>query len=235
MASTFAELQASLRESLNEDTASFWSSTEIHDILVNGAKDLWRDVADLKQEHYLRVNNTDVYLPSGAGELAGIPQDVHKVYLIEPRDVSSDTGHSSVVFTPRDYNHDDFRAARTAGTAYPPYGEFFYAITGAGSPTDTVRIRVAPSTSADLNVSFAYVPTLDPMYSESIVPIPGEANNALIAWGMAFARAKEREDRMPDPGWLAIYKTEKEHLLQSLGLRQYQEPTITDGIFQALW
>ena len=236
MASTFSELQVSLRETLNEDTASFWSTTEIHDILVKGARDLWRDIVDLKQEHYLRINSTDVYLPSGASQLANVPEDLHKVYLIEPRDVSSTGGFQQVMFTPREYNHDEFRAARASGTANSPYGEFFYAITGLGSPTgDPPKILIAPTTDADLNVTLAYIANLGPLYAESLVPIPGEADNALIAWGMAYARAKEREDRMPDPGWLTIYKTEKEHLLQSLGLRQYQEPTIVDGMFQALW
>ena len=48
-------------------------------------------------------------------------------------------------------------------------------------------------------------------------------------------RAKEREDRSPDPSWLAIYANEKQMLLQSLGLRQYHEPQKVDDIFAEYW
>lgn len=237
MPSTMQEVQDLVRERLVEPTPLFWSADEIHKILVAGCKDLWRDIADLKQEHFLRVNQTDVYLRSGDSQLSGLPGDVHKVYLIEPRDPSNEStvGFSSVTFTPRDWNHDDFRAARTSGTSYPPYGEFFYATFGAGGPVDSLVVKVAPSSSSDVPLTFAYVPTLGPLYKESLVPIPGEADNALVAWGVAYARAKEVDSRAPDAEWLSIYGTEKQHLLQSLGLRQYQEPTITDGTFQALW
>lgn len=235
MPSTFAEIRTTVREFLNEDTASFWSEQELLDILTKGAKDLWRDVTDLKQEHYLRINDTDVYLPANGTQLAGVPQDVHKVYLIEPRDVSAAGEQRMIFFTPREYNHVDFRGARTNGTVNPPYGEFFYAVLEAGSPAGPPVIRVGPSPSADINVTLAYVPTLDAMWAESPIPIPGEPDNALVAWGIAYARAKEREDRSVDPNWIAVYKTEKEHLLHSLGMRQYQEPQITDGIFDALW
>ena len=57
----------------------------------------------------------------------------------------------------------------------------------------------------------------------------------MVAWTVAFARAKEREDLSPDPGWLAIYSTEKQHLLQSLGLRQYHEPSYVNAIFEEYW
>ncbi len=56
-----------------------------------------------------------------------------------------------------------------------------------------------------------------------------------MAWTVAFARAKERDDRSPDPNWLAVYATEKSHLLESLGLRQYQEPTYVEAIYNNYW
>lgn len=235
MPSTFAEVQALVREQLVEPEPIFWSSEELHGILTRGAKDLWRSVVDLKQEHYLRVNTTDVFIPSGGTQLMGVPSDVHKIYLIEPRNVDRQAGGSSTIFTPLDYNHDDFRGARAYPRMSPPYSEIFYAIHGQGSPVSPPTIEIAPSITTTFELKFCYVPTLDPMQLESTVPIPGEADNALVAWGMAYARAKEREDRTPDPGWLAIYNTEKKNLLQSLGLRQYQEVQTVDGVFDALW
>ena len=73
------------------------------------------------------------------------------------------------------------------------------------------------------------------MTSASNNPIPGESDNAVVAWTVAYARAKEREDRSPDPNWLAVYATEKQHLLQSLGLRQLQEPEFADAMFMSYW
>jgi len=57
----------------------------------------------------------------------------------------------------------------------------------------------------------------------------------LIAWTVAFARAKESEDRSPDPNWLSVYATEKAHLLGSLGLRQLQEPEFAQAMFSEFW
>lgn len=235
MPSTFAEVQTTVRERLSEPTPIFWSESEIHNILTAGAKDLWRSVVDLKQEHYLRVNDTDVYIPAGSDQMAGVPADVHKVYLIEPRDLTTSGVRTSLLFTPRDFNHDDFRGAKANGTIYPPFGQVFYAIMGQGAPTSSPVIKIAPMLSADVTLTFTYVPSLEPMQLESTIPIPGEADNALVAWGVAYARAKESEDRAPDSNWLSIYSTEKTNLLHSLGLRQYQEPTVTDGLFDALW
>jgi hypothetical protein len=235
MSSTMQEVQDLVRERLHEPEPLFWSESELHKILIAGVKDLWRDIVDLKAEHYLVVNDTDCYIPSGSEQMAGVPADVHKVYLIEPRELGTEGARTTLYFTPRDFNHDEFRSARSVPTIYPPYGEIFYAVTGQGSPVGAPTIRIAPKVSADQDVTLSYVPTLEPLHLESVVPIPGEADNALVAWGVAYARAKEREDRAPDANWLSIYGTEKQHLLQSLGLRQYQEPTITDGMFDALW
>jgi hypothetical protein len=79
------------------------------------------------------------------------------------------------------------------------------------------------------------VPTLGDLTTNDFVPIPGEADNALVAWTVAFAHAKEREDRAPDANWLSIFSTEKQHLLQSLGLRQYQEPQYVQAQFEDYW
>ena len=227
-----------------EATASFWSSAEIVDIIGKGCLDLWRDIVDLKAEHYFVVDNTNVTLAANTATLTGVPADVHKVYLIEARDTSPSSSNRNLNFTPLDYNHNKFVAARSTSDIDPSNAEIFYAITGTGAPVsgdsitfDGTVIYVAPQVNSAVNLSFVYVPTLSTADLESgdYVPIPGEADNALIAWTVAFARAKERDDRSPDPNWLAIYSTEKQHLLQSLGLRQYQEPMIVDALFEGYW
>ena len=220
---------------LLEVTASFWTSAELVQVIIRGIKDLWRDIVDLKGEHFLTVDNSNVYLSAATATLTGVPQDVHKVYLIEPRDMSVNGTNRGLVFVPRDYNHASFQSARTLDDIDPSNATIYYAITGQGAPVNAPIIYIAPQVTSAVNLSFCYVPTFPTLAAASTVPIPGEADNALIAWTGAFARAKEREDRSPDPNWLVIYGTEKAHLMQSLGQREYQEPQTVSAIFEQYW
>jgi hypothetical protein len=224
MATLLSAIETQARRHLVESTASFWSSAELVDIINKGIKDLWRDIVDLKQEHYLTVDNTNVSLAASTSTLTGVPTDVHKVYLIEPRDVSNTSTSRNLIFKPLDYNHVVFQGARTANAIDPTNAVIYYAVTGTGTPVAAPTIYVAPQVSSLADKTAA-----------DNVPIPGEADNAVIAWTVAFARAKERDDRSPDPSWLAIYATEKQHLLESLGLRQYQEAQIVDAMFEEYW
>lgn len=235
MPTTIAQIEALARKRLVEDTPVFWSSEELTDIIILGIKDLWRDIVDVKAEHFLTINETDVYVGVNNPVLQGVPADVHKVYLIEPIPESNDFSRSQIKFTPKEYNHPSFQGARTKESTSEPFGEILYAVMGAGAPVGAPEIRIAPKLNARVNLSFAYVPTLEAMVNGSYVPIPGEADNALIAWTVAYARAKERSDRSPDPSWIGVYVAEKKTLIHTLDQRQFQEPLITDGTFDALW
>lgn len=233
---TLAGIETLVRATpLIEATANFWTSAELQAIINLGIKDLWRDIVDLKQEHYLVIDNTNVTLPANSSVLLGVPNDVHKVYMIEARDLSQNGSNTGLAFVPKPYNHAYFQAARGQANIDPSNDVIFYAIHKQGAPVGAPEIRVAPKVSAAVNLSFCYVPTLATLPPEGIVPIPGEADNALVAWTTAFARAKESESRAPDPTWLGIYATEKGHLLESLGLRQYQEPTYVDALWEQYW
>ena len=237
MATLLSALETQTRRHLLETTASYWSSAELVDIMNQGIKDLWRSIADLKAEHFLTVDTTNVSLAASTTTITGIPADVHKVYLIEPRDLSSSGSNNGLIFKPLDYNHPHFQSARTLSDIDPSDAVIYYAITGAGTSTGTSStvIYVAPKVNSAVNLSFVYVPSLAAKAAGDNNPIPGESDNAIIAWTVAYARAKEREDRSPDPNWLAVYGTEKQNLLQSLGLRQLQEPTYVNAIFEEYW
>lgn len=235
MSTLLSSIETLTRYNLVEPTSNYWSSVEIISWINAGIRDLWRDIVDLKQEHYLTIDNTNVSMAASTATLTGVPADVHKVYLIEPRDVTSTSSSRNLIFKPLDYNHVLCQSARTRDAIDPQNDVVYYSITGAGSPAAAPTIYVAPKVSTAVNLSFVYVPTLVAKVASDTVPIPGEADNALVAWATAFARAKERDDRSPDPAWLQIYATEKQHLMQSLGLRQYQEPTITDALFESYW
>lgn len=235
MPTKISSIVSTARKRLIEDTASFWTDVELADICILGIKDLWRDIVDLKQEHYLKVNTTDVTMQASALTLQGVPTDVHKIYMIKPVDTTINSVNNGLLFRPIDLNHKDFVAAQSLDPIEPRNSVIYYAITGTGAPVDAPIIYVSPKVTSFVAIYFAYVPTLGPMDSNSFVPIPGEADSALIAWTVAHARAKEREDRAPDANWLGIYSTEKQHLMQSLGLREYQEPKFAQAMFEEYW
>lgn len=217
----------------NPDT--FWSSQEFTDIIIAGIKDLWRPIVDLKAEHFSTLNTTDVSQPANATQLQGVPADVWKIINIEPKDVSPNSATQGLIYKPLDYWHRFFRSARAQDPIDPTDSIIYYDIAGAGAPIAAPTIYVAPQVNSAIALAFMYVPTLPQMNTNSFIPIPGEADNALVSWAVAFARAKERDDRSPDPAWLEVYSTEKQNLLESLGLRQYQEPLFTDAVFEEYW
>lgn len=232
MPSKISDIETTVRLRLIEPTPRFWTSAELTDIIITGIRDLWRDIVDLKQEHFLTINNSDVYFDINSTTLRGIPTDVHKVYLIEPRDLSVNASTSGLKFTPMDYNHRYFQSARASAAIDPCADEIFYCITSQGTPVNSPVIYCAPKVTSQVPISFCYIPSVGDLNTNSTVPIPGEANNALVAWTVAFAKAKENDAQSPDPNWLAIYSTEKQHLLQSLGMREYQEAQYVQAEFE---
>jgi hypothetical protein len=235
MATTVDSVLSRVRILLVEPTARFWSDAELIDHINAGVKDLWRSIADLKQEHFLLINE-DVVFPSNSSALTNVPTDVHKVVMIEAMDTSENGSNPGLHFQPLEYNHERFQFARARAAISPANDTLYYDIHGAGGPTGVAPIvRVAPSVTADVHVAFAYVPVLQPLTVGSVIPIPGEADHALAAWTVSYARAKETDTRSPDPGWLGVYATEKANILESLGLRQYQEPKFTDALFEDYW
>ena len=237
MATLLSSLETQARRHLLESSASYWSSAELIDIMNQGIKDLWRDIVDLKQEHFLTNDTTNVTMAASTATLTGVPADVHKVYIIEPLDSTANSTNKGLVFAPLDYNHKYFQAARTLSAVDPSNNQIYYSVTGAGAPTgsSSTVVYVAPQVNSAVSLRFVYVPSLAARVAADNNPIPGESDNAIIAWTVAFARAKEREDRSPDPNWLAIYSSEKQHVLQSLGMRQYHEPTYVDALYEAEW
>lgn len=235
MASKIYTIESLVRTRLEEPTPRFWSSSELTQIIIAGIKDLWRDVVMLKQEHFLTIDE-GVTLAASTSTMSSIPTDLFKVYMIEPLDGSADSSNVGLAFKPLDYNHPKFVAARTMDAIDPSNATIYYAVTSAGSPVAAPTIRVAPQVNAAVSIRLTYIPTISSsLASSDDVPIPGDCDNALVAWTVAYARAKERDDRAPDPAWLQTYAGEKARLLNSLGVRQLQEPAFVDAIFEEQW
>ena len=237
MATLIATIRDKARKTLLETSASFWTEAELLEHFVDGAKDMWGAIVDLHQEHYMTLDVTNVLMAANSATLTGVPADVFRVLLIEPRDTTTANSGRNIEFVPRDYNSAEFTAARAMSAISPSTGgTVYYSISQPGAPIAAPTIHVAPQLSSALTLRLAYIPTLaDSAYNDPATdynPIPGEADNALYAWIIAYARAKERDDRSPDPNWLAIYATEKQAVLTRLTPRQEQEPEYVEGMFE---
>lgn len=232
MTTKISDIEVLARRQLRETVARFWSSPELTDITIGGIRDLWKAIADLKQGHFFKLNTSDVYMDRATATLRGVPGDVHKIFLLEPRDITETSANVGLIFTPLPYQHHNFQSARTQGNVDPSNNLVYYAITHEGGPVSAPVIYVAPTSTALVPLTLGYVPVLGDMTTDSVVPIPGESTTALVAWTIAFARAKENDSNSPDPNWLSVYSTEKQAILESLGLRQYQEPVYVDAMFE---
>lgn len=233
MATAITSLVTVVRGHLNEAAARFWSDSELIALMTLGARDLWKAINDDFQDYFLTINESgSVSQPAEATTLSGIPTDVSRIHLIEPIDQDQ---FCNITYAPKRYDHPDFCAARAQPSVDSAMQMIYYHVSQAGAPVGAPTIDVAPKVRTAIPLRLVYVPTLAAFTTASANPIPGETDMALVAWTVAFARAKEREDRSPDPGWLAIYGNEKQNTLVSLTPRQVQEPDVVEGVFDEYW
>lgn len=232
MATLLSKIVEIARGHLVEATASYWSDAFLLDLAILGVNDLWGAVNDLYQDHFLTIDATNVSQAANATSLAGVPADVFRIHLIEPRTLSTNVG---LFYEPKDYGHPDFVRARGQSAIDPTDGTIYYDVMAAGAPIGAPTIVVAPIVSSAVLLRLVYVPTVGTLTLASNNPIPGASDNALVSWVVAYARAREREDRAPDSEWLTAYKTEKVNLLNRLQPRQAQEPQVAEAFFETYW
>ena len=219
-------------------SSQFWSDDELVEYAINGCRDLWRAVIDLHQEHYATFLEDGTFkVANGLDQLQGVPTDVFRILLIEPLDTTDLGAFNYLKFRPSLYNSREFRRMRTVGALDPTQGGLvLYDISQPGSPVGAPQIRIAPKVSADVPLRLQYVPTLPAtLGGGDLNPIPGESDQAVVAWIVAYALSRQREDLSPDPNWLAVYSTEKTSILVVSAPRQEQEPIVRPGIFDDLY
>lgn len=215
----------------NTSGGIYWTSQELIDIIRKGLSDLWGAIIDLHQEHFQTVDIANVSLVANDTQLTGVPADTFRVLLIEPVDTTYTGTARSTVFVPRDYNSPEFSRARSLSGSSCDGGVIYYTVTQPGFPIAAPTVLTAPKVTTTLALRFVYIPGLGTLTAASNNPIPGESDDAVISWTVAHARAKEREDRMPDPNWLAKYATEKTNMLVRMTPRQEQEPDVVPDLF----
>jgi len=233
MATTLQTIVDISRRHLVETSASFWTDAELVALANRGIRDLWRAINDNYQDYFFTNDATNVSMAASTGTLTGVPTDVGIVRGLEPRVL---TDYPDLIFKPKNYNHPDFIAARARGDIAPSTGGvIWYHPVGAGGPVDAPTIYVAPTLTAAVLMRLIYVPVITEKVAANDNPIPGESDNALVCWTVAYARAKEREDRSPDPEWLVLYGTEKTNILVSLTPRQVDEEEVAEALFEPWW
>jgi hypothetical protein len=238
MAATLVtDIITQVRHQLVELTPRYWTDVELKDIFKLGVMDLWGAILDLHQDHYFVVQESQgadgVRLEAGATQLTNVPDDCFRVMLIEPLRTNLDPfGGLACAFVPRKYNHPDFVSARSWANAESALtaGVIYYDVTGPGAPVAAPIIRIAPQIATSIKLRLAYYPMLE---VNDVNPVPGGSDNALKAWTIAYANAKEgpQGQRIPDAGWLAVYSTEKQTILARMTPRQEQEADVVDGLF----
>lgn len=221
-----------VRYKLLETTASFWSDAELIVHINACLRDLWRAMSDDQQDYFFTVTPDSgvgsVTMEANTGTLTGVPAGVAKVLGIEP--VSQST-YPNMNFFPKRFTHPDMIAARNIPADDPgSVGKVFYAVTGAGGPIAAPTIYIGPKVTSQVYVRLVYVPILSVVSSSDANPIPGESDDGIIAYTIAHALSKEREDRTPDPNWLAKYATEKTNILTFATPRQDDEPDVAEGV-----
>lgn len=230
MATALTSIVTNSRVHLIEPSASFWSDAELLQHAQLACQDLWKAIIDLYQDYFLTIDETNVSMAASSNTLTGVPADMFRVKSIEPRTLDL---NANVLFRPLDITHPDFLRARAEAAVDGAGHIIFYDIVSTGSPAGTPTIYVAPQLNATVPLRLIYIPTLSTSLTNN--PIPGHSDNAVMAWVIAYARAKEREDRAPDSEWLAIYGTEKQNLLTALTPRQEDEPDYAEALFENMW
>lgn len=233
MATPISTLVLMVRDLLNAPAATdeFWTDAELIRYMNRGIRDLWRSITNNHQDYFLTIDTTHVTLAASASSLTGVPTDVAIVRKIEPLSTSID-----VAFVPRKYNDPEMVEGRRSQAVDPSVGQvIYYAITSAGAPVAAPVINVAPAITSTISLRLSYIPTLTEVTAVSTMPLPGEADQALVSWTMAYAIGRQRQEQAPDPTWLATYASEKISMLQQIAPRETDRDEVADAVFEALW
>lgn len=225
---TGTQILVAVRDKLLEQTASFFEDARLLEHVNAAIADLWRAISDNFQDYFFEIDT--VSMAANGTTLSSVPTNLAKVLGIEPADMGT---YGALKFVPRGYNSAEFQSARAQAAIDPASGGIiFYAITGAGGPVGAPTIYVAPKLSSTVSLSLIHTPTLAKIVAGDSNPIPGESDDAIIAYTIAHALAKEQEDKAPHPGWLAKYATEKVNILTFLTPRQEDEPDVAEGVHE---
>lgn len=234
MATLMSAVIVMARDRLNEPVPRFWSNAELLRYANRGIRDMHRQLGANHQDYFHAIDVTVVHPASGT-QLTGVPTNVTVINGLEPADMTS--AGRNLVYVRRDYNGDDFQSARAQSATDPGNGGIvLYAPTQAGGPVAAPVIYVAPLLSAAVTLRLTYRPTVGAeLVATDPNPIPGESDNALVTWIVAYAKSRQVANQRPDAEELLMYQEEVSKILASITPRDVSAPEVTEAMFEENW
>jgi len=193
---TRLELRTSVRENLDEATASYWADSQLNRILDRSKDRVWNEVKRLKDDWFLRNRTsldgtltilTESYAATGFELVAGtreytLPFDVSEVKLIEV----TTSGYETVRFVHRDLASWEMRGLRELTTNQTPDTIYFDLV---GERT----LTIAPAVDTTLDLRLWYVPILDDLAADtSTLEMPHPLYMAVEEFATARALVQDR-------------------------------------------
>src|SRR5688572_3482178 len=222
MATLLSAIIANARQVLLEPaevTNGQWTDAYLAGIANDGMKELWKGIIDLYHDHFITFDTTNMSIAADSNVITGVPADLFRVRMIQPRTVGPSSTNQGLIFKPRTLVHPDFVQANAYRSSVPRETTVFYAVVNAGAPVAAPAIRIAPKLSSAVLLEVQYIPTLATVALNANNPIPGESDKAIQEYVIAYALTKDREDKSPDPEHISCYATEKRNLLVALAPR----------------
>lgn len=223
-----------VRTQLREPIPAFWSDNELVTWMNNGARILYRAIVDLYQDYFNVIDESSCFIEAGQKMIWGIPEDVYKVVMIEPRVLGEQSTTRGLIFKPRGWTDPAFVQARARPARPPQNTVVYYTLMKAGAPVGPPEIRIAPVLTDGVLLTVTYVHAYQPFCTADRNPIPGESDAALVHYTLAHALAKERGETEPDAAQLALFGTERTDILTRLDIRQLQESQVALGMFEGV-
>jgi hypothetical protein len=233
MATPLSAIVTIARDRLNEPVPRFWSNAELLRYGNRGIRDMHRQIGATHQNYFHEISVAVTHAVD-ATQLSDVPSNVTVVHGLEPADLQT---NPHLYYKRCDYNHPDFQAARSIPARDPSSGlTVYYAITQAGGPVAAPVILVAPKINAARLLRLTFMPTVGAeLVATDPNPIPGESDNALVHWIVAYARGRQLKLQGPDEKELGLYQRELDRIMQAITPRDDSEPEVVEPMFKEYW
>ena len=233
MPTTLQTILTDSRAAINAQTDPFWSDPEILRYINRGIADVRRSINQTHQDYHFELDATVEHQP-GVDTLVNVPVNCGVIYGLE---VLDPTTHA-LVYVRRPWGSTEFHAARRPTAQVDPLtgGIVYYTPTGVGAPAAAPVIRVAPVVSAVVPLRLSYQPVPDiTLGLNDIVPLPGNADEALIQWTTAFMVGRQRPDQQPDQTRMGLYNVEVQKILVASAPRDESDTETVEPLFEEYW
>lgn len=224
------------RDRLNEPAARarFWSDAELLRYMNRGIRRLWRRLKATNNNFFHQIS-VSVTQDVNATQLTGVPTNCTQVHGLEPVDLAT---FNALRYEKRDYNHRYFQAARAADNSVDPLNgsTIYYDITQQGAPVAAPVILVSPKLSTQVTLRLTFTPTIGAeLIATDPNPIPGESDDALMHYTVAYAKGRQQSSQLPDAQELAMFKELADEICGSETPRDDSEPEVTESMFEDWW